>query len=76
MQSLGEDKLAKSIIKEQQELKSNLWKTSDEAIGIETNETKEWFDADCEIITGKEERNMYCYGQEDLVEQDVPIMNN
>ena len=56
MQSLGEDNLAKRNIKEeQQELKSTLWKTSKEATIIETNVTKEWFEAHCEIIIGKEE---------------------
>jgi hypothetical protein len=60
---MGEDNIAKKNIKEEsQELKSNLWKTSDGATGIETNVTKEWFDADCEIITGKKERNMQYYG--------------
>lgn len=59
MQSLGEDNLAKRNIKEeQQELKSNLWETSEGATVIETNVTIEWFDADCEIIIGKEEGNM------------------
>lgn len=59
MQSMGEDNLAKRNIKgEQQELKSSLWKTSEEATVIETNVTKERFDADCEIIIEKEEGNI------------------
>jgi hypothetical protein len=56
---MGEDNLAKKNIKgEYQELKGRLWKTSEEATVIETNVTKERFDADCRIIIGKEEGNI------------------